>query len=83
MLSPNAVKVVLVSRGGGVTVTWNEHDVELGRASRAVQLTVAWPTGSRTPLSTEQVVVTGALPPLTTGAWNDTATGLPSGDATV
>jgi hypothetical protein len=66
-----------------MTTTRNEHETARCRASVAEQFTVAVPTGNAEPLAGVHVVVTGACPPLTTGASYDTLTAVPSGDGTV
>jgi hypothetical protein len=48
--------------------------------SVAEQFTVVVPIGKGEPLGTEQLVVTGAAPPVTTGAPYETANGFPSED---
>jgi hypothetical protein len=56
------------SAGGLATATLKLHDAVRCRASVAVHDTVVVPTGKVLPLGSEQVVLTGAAPPLTVGA---------------
>jgi hypothetical protein len=77
------MKLVAEMTGAGMTMTRNEHETARCSASVAEQVTVADPTGNAVPLAGVHVVVTGACPPLTTGAPYDTVTAVPSGDGTV
>jgi hypothetical protein len=83
MLSPNAMKLVVEMTGAGMTTTRNEQETDRCNASVAEQFTEAVPTGNAEPLAGVHAVVTGACPPLTTGASYDTLTAVPSGDGTV
>jgi hypothetical protein len=61
----------------------NWHAFVWLKLSVAVQVTFVDPTGNRDPEAGEQVLVTGAAPPLTIGAGKLTATDAPSVDAAV
>jgi hypothetical protein len=65
--------------GGPETVTTALHEAVRCKASTALHVSEVEPTGKSDPDAGEQVVVTGAKPPATTGA-NLTTTGLPSAD---
>src|SRR5262245_9227308 len=76
MLSPNATNLVSAICGTFTTVTGNEHIAVRSWASRAVQLTTVVPTEKLEPLGGVHVVVTGAVPPDTSGGENATVTGV-------
>ena len=67
MLSPNATKRVAESRGTRVTVTWNAHDADWARVSRALHVTLVDPTGNWLLVDGVQLVETTPLPPDTDG----------------
>src|ERR1051326_5214321 len=82
MLSPNARKDVTLSFGGGSTTTANVQLAVRARASDVVHVTVLVPIGNDDPLTGTQLVLSGAWPPLTTGAGNETASAAPSSELT-
>jgi hypothetical protein len=65
MLSPNAMKFVRVSSGGGETVSGNAQLAEAAAASVAVHVTGVVPTGKTCPEPGVHVVVTWGCPPVT------------------
>jgi hypothetical protein len=79
MLSPKASILVFSSCGGGVTVTLKLQETRLSDTV-AEQPTEVVPTANSEPLAGVQVAVTGCGPPVVTGAWNVTGTGLLVGE---
>src|SRR5579862_8571122 len=82
MLSPNARKEVVVSLGGGSTTTGKVQDAARAFASLVEQVTVVVPTGNVAPLTGVQLVLSGAWPPVTVGAPNETGCPDPSSEST-
>jgi hypothetical protein len=78
ILSPNATNLVARSCGTFTTETGNVQLAVCCLASRAVHVALVVPTGNT---DGAQLVVTGAVPPVTIGAANVTGTALPSNDA--
>jgi hypothetical protein len=82
MLSPNARNDVTGSFGGGCTTIGNVQLALRERASLVVHVTVVVPTVNAEPLTGRQLVLSGAWPPVTTGAANETGCADPSSDST-
>src|SRR5437762_2774743 len=82
MLSPNASMLLTDNFGTLLTVMLTLQVAVCGvlAASFAVQLLVDAPTEKVEPDAGVQVVVTGALPPVTVGAGKLTGTGAPSSE---
>jgi hypothetical protein len=80
MLSPNAMNLVPISRGGSRTKTDVVQLAETLRASVAVHVTRVVPPANRLPDTGVQASVTGAVPPVVVGEPNVTDTGSPSVD---
>jgi hypothetical protein len=74
--------VVPAGDGGAETTTTELHEAVRNKASTALHVSDVEPTGKSAPDAGEQVVVTGARPPTTTGA-KLTITGLPFSDEAV
>jgi hypothetical protein len=68
---------VTKSRGTAWTVTENVHAACWAAPSAAVQVTMVVPAGNDIPAGGVQVTLTGAVPPLVTGAAYVIATGWP------
>lgn len=80
MLSPNARKRVALRRGTRVTDTGKLQVAVCCADSWTVQVTVVVPTGNALPVGGAQVVVTGAVAPVTVAPGYVPITGLPSSD---
>src|SRR5262245_54310734 len=78
MLPQNARSFLAVRSGTRDTVTVKLQAAVCVRASRAEHEIVVAPSPNRPPLAGVQLVVTGAVPPVVSGALKDTVTGLPS-----
>ncbi len=70
------------SLGGGCTTTGNVQLAVRARASAVVHVTVVVPITKLDPLTGVQLVVSGACPPVTVGAGNETTCAEPSSEST-